>query len=702
MRAPLLVEIGCEEIPARMIARAASELARAVETILDQAGLAHGRVTGWGGSRRLTVRVLDVAGAEADREETVVGPPAAVAFDAEGRPTPAAIGFARKQGIDPASLSPLDTDRGRYAGVRRAVAGRSIGDVLAEALPGAVAAMSFPKTMRWGVGTHRWVRPVHWVVALHGERVLPIEIFGVRAGSASAGHRFLGPDKVEVGHPDRYVESLRAAFVMVDPAERRAVLERKLHEEARRTADSGDVTPVSDPTLLDEVVDLVEWPGVVAGRFATELLAELPRELVRTTLRHHQKAFSVETASGTLVPAFLSVANTDRDPGGHVRRGNEWVVTGRLEDALFFWREDRERRLADRVPDLERVTFHAQRGSYAEKSRRIVSLVRALGPAVGRSPADIRAATEAAALCKADLVTSLVGEFPELQGVVGGLLLRAEGADPDVARAVYEHYRPAGAQDGLPDGQPGALVSVADKLDTICQLLAAGERVTGSRDPFGLRRAAAGVFRVSIESEWPLGLDAMCAVADAEGKGKPGATLEFLRDRFRKYLCDEGATPNEVSAVLSTTEGGNLPLHDVAARVRALRPVRQRDDFAHLVDLTKRVDNILSKNPELAGAAPGANGYEERDEAALSLDRLVEERESSIATSSKLRRYDEVIEKLAGFIEPVDRFFERVLVIDRERPDATRHRYGLLERLRSLLTRHFDIRELAGQAERRR
>ena len=701
MKAPLLVEIGCEEIPARMIPHAASDLATRIETILDQAGLAHGRVTGWGGSRRLAVRVDDVEGTQGDREETVLGPPAAAAFDAAGKPTRAAVGFAGKQGIDPSELMVLDTERGRYAGIRRPVAGRSLSTILAEALPGAVAGMSFPKTMRWGDGTFRWVRPVHWLVALHGDACLPIEIFGVPAAAMSAGHRFLGPARVELSHADRYVEALRDASVLVDPTERREALERRLHDSARqigRTASAAaDAVPVRDPALLEEVVDLVEWPGVIAGQFATKFLEELPRELVETTLRHHQKAFSVQTASGRLLPAFLSVANIEHDPAGHVRRGNEWVVGGRLDDALFFWREDRKRPLASRVPDLGRVTFHARLGSYADKAGRVAALARGLGGPAGLSDREIGVAVEAAGLAKADLMTSLVGEFPELQGVVGGLLLRAEGADEAVAAAVYEHYRPVGADDLSPETAVGAVVSAADKLDTIHGLLAAGERATGSRDPFGLRRASAGVFRISIERSWAVSLREMCRLA-----GDDEATTDFLYERLRNYLRDGGATPNEVNAVLRTDGADDWPLHDVAARVDALRPVRQRDDFAHLVDLTKRVDNILVKNFGLAASPAGApDGYEEQDEAALALDGLIEGRTASIDASSERGRYGDVIEVLAEFIEPVERFFADVLVIDRERPEATRHRYGLLERLRSLLTRHFDIRELAGQAERR-
>ncbi|HKQ62344.1 MAG TPA: glycine--tRNA ligase subunit beta, partial [Candidatus Polarisedimenticolaceae bacterium] len=363
--APLLLELGCEEIPARMIATAATDLAARVVAILDRAKLPHGPVQAWGGTRRLSVHVAEVAARVADERKLLLGPPAAAAFGADGTPTPAAIGFARKQGIDPATLGRVETDKGSYAGVERVVLGRSLGELLAEGLPAAVAAMSFPKTMRWGTGAHRWVRPLHWLAALHGGEPLPLELFGVRAGRVSNGHRFLAPGPVDVAHADGYAAALRAAYVVIDPAERRRLLEERLAQAAARVG--GALVP--DAELLDEVADLVEWPGVVVGRFDPDFL-DLPREILVTTLRHHQKSFCVQTSSG-LSNSFLAVANTDRDPAGHVQRGNEWVVSGRLADARFFWDEDRKRPLADRLEELAKVAFHARLGSYREKAQRI-------------------------------------------------------------------------------------------------------------------------------------------------------------------------------------------------------------------------------------------------------------------------------------------------------------------------------------------
>lgn len=694
-RAPLLIELGCEEIPARMIPRAAADLAEAVAGLVDAAGLARGDATAWGGTRRLAVRVDAVEGRQPDRVEDLTGPPAAVAFDAAGKPTPAALGFAKKQGIDPADLKPVETPRGTYAGVRREVAGRTLGALLAEGLPGAVAGMRFPKTMRWGDGGPRWVRPLHWIVALHGDAVLDLEVFGVRAGDVSRGHRFLAAGEARVADADAYAEALRGARVLVDPAERRRALRRLLDDAA--VAAGG--TRVEDEGLLEEVADLVEWPGVVCGAF-DEAYLDLPRELLVTTLRHHQKCFCVQGADGALVPRFLAVANTDRDPAGHIRRGNEWVVGGRLEDAKFFWSEDRRSPLESRVERLAGVTVHAKLGSYLDKAERIAALAAALGERLGWDASRREAARTAARLAKADLVTGTVGEFPELQGRVGGLLLRAEGAPAEVADAVYHHYRPLGPGDEpAPAGVPAA-VALADKLDAVGTFVSRVERPTGSRDPFGLRRAVNGIFRTVAERELPLSL---ADVAELAGGGAEVAG--FLGERLPHFLRERGFRAGEIAAALRPDPGHpswGRPLGDLLARLEALQGVRDRRDFRHLVELTKRVDNILVRNADtLAGLdADAAAGFEETEGAARDLRAQLDAAGPRIERSSEARDYPRVVEELAGLIGPVDRFFADVLVMDPERPAATAARTGLLGRLRDVVTADFDIRELSGEAER--
>jgi glycyl-tRNA synthetase beta chain len=698
MSRPFLLEIGCEEIPARMIATAAEDLRARVVSVLDAAGVAHGASHAWGGTRRIAVRVESVAESLPGKDELVLGPPASVAFKADGTPTPAGAGFAKKQGIDPSALSRIETDKGVYAGFERAVGERTLEDVLSAAIPASVASMSFPKTMRWGLGTHRFVRPVHWIVALHGRDIVRMDLLGAVAGRSSDGHRFLAPGPVPIEHADRYVDALRAAKVLVLPESRRDALQEAL--DAAASSLGGEV--VRDGALLSEIVELVEWPGVVAGRFDPSFL-DLPQEILVTTLKHHQKSFSVRGPAG-LLPAFLSVANTDRDPAGHVRRGNEWVVVGRLEDARFFWAEDRKRPLASRLDDLKRVTFHQKLGSYAEKTSRVTAMVSGLARLLALAPAETERSTRAAELAKADLVTGLVGEFPELQGVVGGLLLRAEGVPAELAEAVAEHYRPAGAEDSIPSTTSGCVVAVADRLDTIAGLIGAGETPRGSRDPFGLRRAASGVFRVLVERGWPVTMADLHALT-----GRDATCGAFLQERLNNWLLDRGFTANEIEAVrrpkVSASDYERWPVGEILARLEIVATLRGRSDFAKLVELTKRVDNILSKQPDPAGSTVDGGGFpahRETEASALALQRVHDDVQPRILKASEARDFPQVLDHMGALVQPVAKFFDDVLVLDPANPGATRSRCALLAQIRSTVTRDFDIRELAGQAESNR
>jgi glycyl-tRNA synthetase beta chain len=701
--APLLLEIGCEEIPARMIAAAADDLRTRVLAVLDQAGLPHGESRSWSGTRRLAVYVAGVAPGLDGRQELMLGPPASTAFGPDGAPTPAGAGFAKKHGIDPAALQRVETEKGIYAALQRNVPGRSLEQVLADALPASVASMSFPKTMRWGDGTHRWVRPVHWVVALHGADVLELTMLGARSGRSSVGHRFLAPLPVAIDDSDRYVDALRAARVLADPKERRAALSAALEKAAASVGG----TPVQDDALLDEMVEMVEWPGVVVGRFDAAFL-DLPREVLVTTLRHHQKSFSIRGPE-SLLPAFLSVANTDRDPGGHVRRGNEWVVGGRLEDARFFWNQDAERSLASRRPDLERVVFHQKVGSYSKTSAAIGFWAQALARQLEFPPIDVERAVQASELCKADLVTGLVGEFPELQGVVGGLLLRREGGDEIVADAIADHYLPTGPESPLPRTDVGCVVALGDRIQLVHALLSIGEIPTGSRDPFGLRRATNSVFRILIDRRWPIGLDWILA----RGKQADGERA-FWSERLVNYLVDQGFTPPEVRAVLSVGDGTaafSWPLHTIVERLTALRGVRDREDFRTLLLLTRRIHNIVPQVSKLelewveTGWLPSPANYEEYEHpeaAARDLREALRSQQPKVERAADAGDYATALSELATLAAPVGKFFDEVLVIDENQRDHTHHRKELVARLAGLLTRYFDIRELAGQADAKR
>jgi glycyl-tRNA synthetase beta chain len=540
---------------------------------------------------------------------------------------------------------------------------------------------------------------VHWVVALHGAAPIDLEILGARSGTASDGHRFLAPGPVVIDHADRYVETLRTARVLVDAGERRHALSQALASAASGAGGA----PVPDEALLDEVVELVEWPGVVVGRFDAAFLA-LPREILVTTLRHHQKAFSVH-AGGELMPAFLAVANTDRDPAGHVCRGNEWVVVGRLDDAGFFWKEDASRPLASRLADLERITFHQKVGTYAALSKGIGHWATLIANELKLAEPDRDRARQAADLCKADLPTGLVGEFPELQGVVGGLLLRHEGGDPIVADAIADQYLPTGPDTPLPRTEVGCVLALAERIQSVQSLLKIGELPTGSRDPFGLRRASNAIFRILIERRWPIVFSWILR--------SPEET-KFWTDRLFHYLVDQGFTTPEVRAVLMVGDGKvsfTWPLHVIVERLTALRSVRSSDDFTTLLLLTKRIHNIV---PQVAALElqwvgegwqpqpPDYEHYAHPEPAARALRDALSAQQPKIERAADAGDYTTTILELSALAGPVSKFFDDVLVIDEGRRDDTHHRSQLVGRLGSLLTRYFDIRELAGQADGKR
>ncbi|RMF72640.1 MAG: glycine--tRNA ligase subunit beta [Acidobacteria bacterium] len=700
-RARLLVEIGCEEIPARMLDDAAAQVARVVVEQLDRAGLDHGEAHAYHTPRRLAVLVDEVARATPRREDLQLGPPAGVAWDADGRPTKAAEGFARRAGVAVDALERVTTDRGDYAGVRVVAGGRALGEVLADGFEERIARIPFPKSMRWGDGAWRFVRPVHWLVALADDEVLPLTLFGVRAGRTSRGHRALAPGPVEIPDAAAWRERLAAAWVVVDPAERR---ERLLAGLAREGESLG-AEPVDDPELLDESGGLVEYPGMLSGRFDERFVDALPEEVLRTCLRHHQKAF-VFRAGGRLAPAFAVAVGVPEDPAGHVRRGHEWVVGGRLDDALFFWTEDRRRPLADRREALAGVTFHQALGSYALKAERTVRLVDRIAAGLGHDDAQRATARRAAELARCDLVTGLVGEFPELQGVAGGLLAREDGEPEPVWRAIYAHYLPQGPDDPLPDGEVGRLVGLADRLDTIAGGFLAGLEPTGSRDPFAMRRAGSAAVRLA-ETFDALDLGAALDEAfDGYGPAGPGPDLSdrrepagaaaraFLVDRFASLAERRGARYDEIAAVRAVVDRVGLVVADLFRRLEALAALRGSDDFHALAAASKRVRNILAQARER-----GEPVEPDQHAEALALPAERDLREGLAAAEATAqdaaRRADHLaaLRAVAALRPQVDRFFDEVLVMD-DNPVLRRARLGLLARIHRLAHATADIAEL--------
>ncbi len=647
---PFLLEIGTEEIPDWMIQPALKQLGELFEGVLKDNKLAGSVVMLDATPRRLVLKAEGLPQRQANSVELVTGPPKSAG---EG---PAA-GFARKLGVEPSALKVVKTPKGEYLAYRRKVKGRATLDILAAALPELILKIYFPKTMYWtGKGGPRFIRPIRWIVALLGTRVVPFELAGVKSGNLTTGHRQLGKKKIRVTI-ENYQEQLRENGVIVSAAERKAKIESEIQ-----------FTP--DPALLNTLVYLTEYPTAIVGDFDEQFLS-LPEEVLVTVMRHHQKYFSVTGSGGKLAPHFVAVMNTKADPEGLVKKGNERVLRARFNDARFFWDFDQQKKLADRVDGLAHVTWQAQLGSYLEKTRRVVDLVRELG---GSEPAQ-----RAALLAKCDLTTEMVKEFTELQGVVGGLYARAQGEPEPVWRAIYEHYKPVSMEDSIPATVEGRLVSLADKLDTLRGCFGVGLIPSGSKDPFGLRRAAQGVVKILVEGKMPLNLPA--AVSPE--------LREFLLDRVRHYFREvRGFKYDEVNAILAS---GWDDLADVESRLEAIQRVRPTADFEPLAASFKRIRNILKQAQFAGGGEAEAALLEAGPE--TELFRAFAATKAAVAS---LDHYQAKLEAIARLRPVVDLFFDKVHV---NAPDQNvrRNRLTLLQGLLTEFSAIADFSEIVTQ-----
>jgi glycyl-tRNA synthetase beta chain len=636
MSLPFLLEIGTEEIPDWMILNALENL----HLLFEKLAIPHESVTLDATPRRLVLRADGLPERQADSEERVLGP-------AKSAPPQAVAGFARKQGIKPEDLAVESTPKGEYYTFTKKVEGRRISDILAEALPGTILGIYFPKTMYWTARNGpRFIRPIRWIVALLAEEIVPFELAGVHSGNLTAGHRSLGAREVVVTH-DNYVDRLRDHYVILSAEERRLRIQSQL---AGLLVKSERVK--SDAALLETLVYLTEFPTPITGSFDPQFLA-LPEEVLVTVMRHHQKYFSVEDADGKLAPHFVAVMNIPADPEGFVRSGNERVLRARFNDARFFWETDQKKSLVDRKQDLAHVTFQAKLGSYLEKTDRTVALTAELGGDAN--------AQRAAELLKCDLTTELVKEFTELQGVVGGLYAQAQGEPEPVWQAIYDQYKPAGLEDAIPRNRTGQIVSLADKLDTLRGCFAIGMVPTGSRDPFALRRAAQGVVKILVEGKLEL-TSWRGPIAGDEN----GALISFFEDRVKFYFRDHrGFAYDEVNAAMAAG-WSNLP--DLESRLVRIQNLRSSPDFEPLAASFKRIRNILEQvgsvdtsaavDPSLLEPGPETDLYAEYQRiAGAPLENAI----------SKLR-------------PKVDLFFDKVLV-NAPHPRVRQNRLTLLNTL---------------------
>jgi glycyl-tRNA synthetase beta chain len=685
----LLLEVGCEEIPAGFLSRGLTDLAVSVPAALSAARLAHGAVQIWGTPRRIAIAVAELAGRQPDVSERVVGPPVQAAFDKAGKPTKAALGFAEKNGVDVASLerSEVAGKKGEYVVCTRREPGRTALEVLPGLVAELLAAIAWPKTMRWGTGEHAFVRPVHWLVALYGGEVVPVEFAGVRAGRATRGHRFLAPAPIDLdGSAAGYLAALRDAHVIAEPDRRRTMITAELARIEKETG--GRVRP--DPALLDEVSFLVEYPVAVCGGFDPSFL-EVPEEVIVSAMRSHLRYFAMEEG-GKLANRFVTIAGTIVKDPAVVQHGNERVLAARLADAQFFFREDQKHKLDEFAGRTAGIVFQKKLGTVAQKVERIGQLAGWIAGEVG---ADAALVARAAALAKFDLTTSMVGEFPDLQGSMGRRYAERAGEDARVAAAIAEHYLPRGAKDDPPAAETGSIVGMADRLDTLVRCFDVGLAPTGSADPYGLRRAGLGLLRILIARDWRLPLRDLVAHAGAPGGGlgevaEPvrAQVLEFVRTRLRGYLVDvEGLAADCVDAALAA---GFDDVPDARARAAALSRMRARADFEPLAAAFKRVANIL-KGASPAGQPDPAVFAEEEERALWASFGEIRER---VDARLGERDYAGALQVLAELKAPVDRFFDKVLVMDKDERVRT-NRLALLGRINATFTRIADFRQMA-------
>ncbi|MFZ0732576.1 MAG: glycine--tRNA ligase subunit beta [Candidatus Sulfotelmatobacter sp.] len=692
-----LLEIGCEEIPARMIDAASEELRERVAALLNRERLGGNEVTRFDTPRRLAVIASGISASQADIVEQLTGPSVNVAYK-DGQPTPAAQAFAKKAGVDVSQLERASTSKGEYISAKVTKKGRTTSDILAEALPKEISTIYWPKNMYWRKPNERFVRPVRWLVAMLDGETIPLEFDGIRAGKISRGHRILTDQPVMItAAGPAYADSLRAAKVL-GRAEREHQI-RKALDAATRTIPGARWR--EDKALLDTVVNLTEYPSVILGGFDPQFLS-LPEEVLVTVMRDHQKYFAIEDGQGKLLPHFLAVLNTDSDPQGLIRHGNERVLRARFNDARFFWETDQKKSLLERLDSLKHVTFQKDLGSYYEKTQRVQRLCSWLSEILKQNGVAVRPGVihKAVCLAKTDLTTELVKEFTELQGIIGGLYARAQQLDSSlpettrlaIADAVYDQYRPESTDDEVPRSIEGAVLSIGDKADTIAGMFALGLVPSGSKDPFALRRQANGIVKVIAEKKLPLKLDALMRDArtgyqksEAEKKfvaeEKYGESVEtFFRERLEFYLRDVcGYSYDVVKAVLAADAEDVV---DAIARAEAVKQVLHMPEFQAIGAACKRMRNIL-RQAEEKKITPAArvealpNSADEEK----NLIAYLEASGSRVEECRAKKEYLGALRTLSTAREPVDKFFDKVMVmVDDEHVRANR-----LALLRTLL-----------------
>ncbi|MDH0746098.1 glycine--tRNA ligase subunit beta [Pseudomonas sp. GD03842] len=674
-----LVELGTEELPPKALNTLAEAFLAGIEKGLQAAGLTYSAKQVYAAPRRLAVLITQLATQQPDRSVNLDGPPRQAAFDADGNPTQAALGFAKKCGVD---LSEIDQSgpKLRYS---QNIAGKPTASLLPTIIEDSLNDLPIPKRMRWGARKEEFVRPTQWLVMLFGDQVIDCTILAQTAGRESRGHRFHHPESVRITSPANYASDLRAANVLADFNERRALISKRVDELATRH----EGTAIVPPALLDEVTALVEWPVPLVCSFEERFL-EVPQEALITTMQDNQKYFCLLDADGKLLPRFITVANVESKDPSQIILGNEKVVRPRLTDAEFFFKQDKKQSLETFNQRLQNVVFQAQLGTVFEKAERVSRLAAFIAPHVG---GDAQRAGRAGLLSKCDLATEMVGEFPEMQGVAGYYYALADGEPEDVALALNEQYMPRGAGAELPSTLTGAAVAIADKLDTLVGIFGIGMLPTGSKDPYALRRAALGILRILIEKK--LDLDLIQAVqfsvtqfgSKVKAAGLADQVLEFIFDRLRARYEDEGVDASVYLSVRALQPGSAL---DFDQRVQAVQAFRKLPEAASLAAVNKRVSNLLSKAEGNIAQTVEPKYFDNANE--FSLYSAIQQADQAVGPMAANRQYTEALARLAALREPVDAFFEAVMV-NAEDASVRANRYALLARLRNLFLGVADI-----------
>jgi glycyl-tRNA synthetase beta chain len=698
-----LLEIGTEEIPARMIQDASQELQKRIEELLARNSLSHEGIKRSETPRRLGLIASGIPATQPDVQEQLTGPATKVAYK-DGQPTPAAHAFAKKAGVDVSQLQTVTTPKGEYLTASVTNKGKPAAQVLAELLPKEIASIYWPKNMYWRAGKpERFVRPVRWIVALLDGEVIPLEFAGIKAGNQSRGHRILSPAQVAIASPALYAETMQGAHVTVLSDDREYKI-RKVLDDATRTIPGARWR--EDAELLKTVVNLTEWPSAILGSFDKEYLS-LPEEVLVTVMRDHQKYFAVEDAAGKLAPHFLAVLNTDGDPDGLIRHGNERVLRARFNDARFFWNADQKIPLKNRVEMLKAVTFQKDLGSYAAKAERTGKLAEKLCAALTKSglKVDAVAVQQAARLAKTDLTAELVKEFTELQGIVGGLYAKAQGLPENVATAIYDQYKPESTEDSAPRTLEGAALSIADKADSIAGMFALGLVPSGSKDPFALRRQANGIVKTIVEHKLPLNLAQILADARDGYKGSEAekkftlsgqayieAVRNFFRERLEFYLRDVLGLAYDV--VNATLAAGADDVVDAMARAQAVAKVRPSSDFESISVAFKRMKNILRQAAETKKAvAEPFNPAALKDAEEKKLAEAVPEVAKKVKELSASRQYEPALIEISRLRPAIDAFFDKVMVMV-EDENLRAQRLGLLQTLVNEFSNIADFSEI--------